>query len=87
MNGARKATAAPHEAGKTHVVESNLSKLADRYSSKDQDHGSEREGLLKPDIKFVLKKKLTKGSVAVEGENIVVGPTKWDGIYSVATDS
>ena len=85
--GVSKATSAPSEADNPNVVESNLRKLADQKSPKDQDYNCETEGLLKPDIKFVFDKDLTKGSVAVEGENIVVGPTEWDGIYSVATDS
>ena len=86
-NEASKATTAPHAAGTPHVVKRNLSQLANRSSLKDYDRESETQRLVKPDIRFVLDNDLTKGSVAVEGESVVVGAKKSDGIYRVVLDS
>ena len=85
--GVSKATAAPHAADTPHVVKRNLSELAKRSSPKDCDRESETQALVKPDIRFVLDNDLTKGSVAVEGESVVVGAKKSDGIYRVVLDS
>ena len=87
IKGASKATTAPHAAGTPHVVKRNLSELANRSSPKDCDRESETQALVKPDIRFVLANDLTKGSVAVEGESVVVGAEEWDGIYRVVLDS
>ena len=83
-----------HAAGTPDVVKRNLSELANRSSPKDCDGESETQALVKavkpvkPDaIKFVLANDLTKGSVAVEGQSVVVGAKEWDGIYRVALDS
>ena len=75
----------------------NLSELANRSSPKDCDGESETVPLVKPTsvgstdkpkpIKFVLANDLTKGSVAVEGENVAVGAKDSDGIYRVVLHS
>ena len=86
-NGASKATTAPHAADTPHVVKRNLSELANRSSPKDCDCENETQPLVKSDIRFVLDNGLTKGSVTVEGESVVVGAKKSDGIYRVVLDS
>ena len=76
----------------------NLSELANRSSPKDCDGESETVPLVKPKsvgsadkseshIKFVLANDLTKGSVAVEDENVDVGAKESDGIYRVVLHS
>jgi len=69
--------------------ERNLSELAEQYTpSKDgEDRESETRGLMKPRVHFVHVDDLTKGSVAIEGETVVVGANTWDRIYSVALNS
>lgn len=69
-------------------VERNLSELAHWSSPNSCDRGSETQVLVKPkpDLKFILADDLTKGSVAIEGESVVVGAEKWDGIYRVVKD-
>ena len=61
----------------------NLSEIAKRYSPKDSDPDSETQALVKPGIRFVIDNDLTNGSVAVEGESVVVGADKSDRIYRV----
>jgi hypothetical protein len=38
-------------------------------------------------IHFLHADDLTKGSVAIEGETVVVGAEKWDRVYRVALDT
>ena len=84
-NGTSKASTAPHATSTPQVTKSNLSVLAKRYSPKDSDPDSETQPLVKgdPDIRFVIDKDLTNGSVAVEGDSVVVGAQKSDRIYRV----
>ena len=77
--------------GSAQVDERTLSELSKWSSLKDCDHESETHGLVKRekkrDINFVLANDLTNGSVAVEGQSVVVGAKDWDGIYRVVLDS
>jgi hypothetical protein len=83
-----KAMAARDEAGNSQVVERNLSELADQYIPKDGVNGqSETQRLVEPVIHFLHADDLTKGSVAIEGETVVVGAEKWDRVYRVALDT
>lgn len=68
-------------------IEAVLSELANQYrleDGADRDNGA--QPLLKPRIHFEHAKELTKGSVAIKGETVVIGPMKWDRIYRVALE-
>jgi hypothetical protein len=69
------------------VAERNLSELAKQYSPKEVNgRDSETERLMKDAMHFEYADDLTKGSVAVEGEAVVIGAEKWDRIYRVVLD-
>jgi hypothetical protein len=80
-------TAARDASDHIKVVERNLSELANQYrleDGADRDNGAQQ--LVKPRIHFEHAEELTRGSVAIEGETVVVGPEKWDRIYRVALE-
>ncbi len=83
-------TAARDASDQIDVVKTDLSKLANQYRLEDgADRDNEAQQLVKPRTKkprihFEHVKELTKGSIAIEGETVVVGAQKWDRIYRVA---
>ena len=70
------------------LIKRMLSELARQYHAKHGgDHDVETQHLVKPKICFVHVEELTKGSAAVEGHTLPVGPEEWDNIYKVALES
>ena len=84
----KRGTAARDASDQMGVVERKLSELANQYRLEDgADRDDGAQPLVKPGIHFEHAEKLTRGSVAIdgeEGENVVVGAQKWDRIYRVA---
>lgn len=64
-----------------------LSELAHQYRLEDGAHresGAQQLVKSQPRIHFEHVEELTRGSVPIEGETVIVGAEKWDRIYRVA---